>query len=1129
MKLKLLVFFIFLFLMSETNVLKAQTSVCFLNNIDANNTVDAYYLFDGDALDGSGNSNDPTGGAGPAFYSTDAISGQAAYFDGTGGIQYSNSPFMTAAVDELSWGAWIKPDQVAGGGNQIILDEGGSANGLSVYLNNAGEVVFAVKEGTFGSTIRFNFPSDGEYHHIAFTYHGNNNGRMVILLDGIIQGTIEFSNIDVLASHGDPGGIGQQFTASAASGLFPAATFVSYSGLMDEVYYTTSLVAYGNVLQMAQCQGYSPLNGIVCPSPAYMVQNNTSDWLSLNLATGTPSALSSDGVSITVNAIGYNELDGLIYGIVGGSSALYVSVTEITVSGGAFVYNTEYVSVIPEIEGLTLIVGDVYDGKLYVRQGATTTTYVIDVDPASPTYLRLLNTITFPNTSGLADWVFTNDGNLFSVDGSANLIQFDINTATITNLGSTSLPANPYGAIYADDQDYIYAYNNTNGRIYRINTNGPDYTGVEFAQFNSGLSYNDGTRCANAPINLDFGDAPDTSTETLGDGTATGNYRTLLSDNGPRHVINLTNPNLFMGSTVTIESDGNSSVNADGDIDDGVLPTPLSITANTYCINVEAENVTSTDATLYGWIDFDQSGTFDANEFASVNVPAGTASGTSFFICFNVTVQPSLGDTLYSRFRLTTDVLIDDTGTTEDERSFGVATDGEVEDVLITVDDSCNAATSGNLDSDGDGISDICDLDDDNDGITDCEENQLNLNTVSSYFELNGSATQVSGSTIQLTTNSGNQAGQAWSYGRIDFNENFTFTFEAFLGANDVNGADGVAIVFHDDPAGINATGAIGEGLGAQGIQNGILLELDTYTNTSDPGSPSGPDHGQIRQTATFASLTTPNSLPNLENGQWHDIVIDWNATTNTLIYTVNGVTAGALTRDFITNDFNGQNNVIFGFTSSTGLYFNNQSIRFASACDLPLELDTDNDGIPNHLDLDSDNDGCLDAYEGGGPFTESDLVNAGGTVTVGTGSTAINQNLCEDNTCIDGNGVPTIAAGGQTIGDTQDNTVNGCFCVQLPSITTGGQPSMTGVSSIQTTGVPGAWLNNIPNAYLAIESTNSGFVITRVSHVSQTPDPINDAIANPVEGMLVYDIQDQCVKLFNGTIWKCLARSCNE
>jgi hypothetical protein len=32
----------------------------------------------------------------------------------------------------------------------------------------------------------------------------------------------------------------------------------------------------------------------------------------------------------------------------------------------------------------------------------------------------------------------------------------------------------------------------------------------------------------------------------------------------------------------------------------------------------------------------------------------------------------------------------------------------------------CNAASSGNLDTDGDNVSNICDLDDENDGIFGC-------------------------------------------------------------------------------------------------------------------------------------------------------------------------------------------------------------------------------------------------------------------------------------------------------------------------------------------------------------------------------------------------------------------------
>ena len=65
------------------------------------------------------------------------------------------------------------------------------------------------------------------------------------------------------------------------------------------------------------------------------------------------------------------------------------------------------------------------------------------------------------------------------------------------------------------------------------------------------------------------------------------------------------------------------------------------------------------------------------------------------------------------------------------------------------------------------------------------------------------------------------------------------------------------------------------------------------------------------------------------------------------------------------------------------------------------------------------------------------------------------------------------------------------------------------------------AWPENIPNGWIALESKEKGMVITRV----QNTDTIIDAI----EGMLVYDIEAQCVKLYNGSTWKCLEKSCNE
>jgi uncharacterized repeat protein (TIGR01451 family) len=63
-------------------------------------------------------------------------------------------------------------------------------------------------------------------------------------------------------------------------------------------------------------------------------------------------------------------------------------------------------------------------------------------------------------------------------------------------------------------------------------------------------------------------------------------------------------------------------------------------------------------------------------------------------------------------------------------------------------------------------------------------------------------------------------------------------------------------------------------------------------------------------------------------------------------------------------------------------------------------------------------------------------------------------------------------------------------------------------------------WPENIPNGAVALESKTKGFVITRTQ---------SSSIVNPVEGMLIYDTADNCIKLYNGTSWNCIVRSCNE
>lgn len=273
-------------------------------------------------------------------------------------------------------------------------------------------------------------------------------------------------------------------------------------------------------------------------------------------------------------------------------------------------------------------------------------------------------------------------------------------------------------------------------------------------------------------------------------------------------------------------------------------------------------------------------------------------------------------------------------------------------------------------DNDNDGITNETDPDDDNDGILDCDENFIgtdsSINNLFS-FAASGTAEVLSYNEVRLTKNLNTQKGQVWSIGKVDFTKSFTLRFDAYLGT-DIAGADGIAAVFHNSVMELNASGTSGGGLGASGIDKGIVLELDTYNNP-DFGDLAA-SHGQIwdsdNQSASGGGfLTNSIALNNLEDGLWHPVVITWNATTSTISYTVDGINAGTYTGDLINGYFGGSSMVYFGFTASTGGATNEQKIRINSFCnDVPLQVDSDNDGIINQYDLDSDNDGILDAVE---------------------------------------------------------------------------------------------------------------------------------------------------------------------
>lgn len=226
---------------------------------------------------------------------------------------------------------------------------------------------------------------------------------------------------------------------------------------------------------------------------------------------------------------------------------------------------------------------------------------------------------------------------------------------------------------------------------------------------------------------------------------------------------------------------------------------------------------------------------------------------------------------------------------------------------------------------------------------------EVEITDPSDLFCLNGTATMPNfpaDSCMQSTDAVGNQAGCAWYQNTLDFSQDFDFTFDVYLGNNDA-GADGQTIVFHSAPGGTNVCGIPGGGLAAEGINNALVIEMDTWDNGSaaEGGGDFNFDH-----VALWTSLTGPGSpmsgpiraLPsggNIEDGILHTVRIVWVDGTKTFQVYFDGFLRMTVVNDFVTTVF-GSKNVFWGTTGSTGGANNQQYMCPPSALlALPVEL----------------------------------------------------------------------------------------------------------------------------------------------------------------------------------------------
>lgn len=199
-----------------------------------------------------------------------------------------------------------------------------------------------------------------------------------------------------------------------------------------------------------------------------------------------------------------------------------------------------------------------------------------------------------------------------------------------------------------------------------------------------------------------------------------------------------------------------------------------------------------------------------------------------------------------------------------------------------------------------------------------------------------GSAFSNGGDCYVVTSNTMSQLGYIWYNNVIDFNSDFEIVFDANFGENDDDGADGMTLVMKNNPNVETGSGTQGSGLGYQGIMSSIAVEFDTYQN-SELGDIASDHVALISNGSTShtqaSNLAGPvdalaNSI-NIEDDQFHQVRIFWTAATQTFVVEIDCVERLSYTGDLVNNVFGGESNIYFGFTGSTGLYYNHQQLCF--------------------------------------------------------------------------------------------------------------------------------------------------------------------------------------------------------
>ena len=202
------------------------------------------------------------------------------------------------------------------------------------------------------------------------------------------------------------------------------------------------------------------------------------------------------------------------------------------------------------------------------------------------------------------------------------------------------------------------------------------------------------------------------------------------------------------------------------------------------------------------------------------------------------------------------------------------------------------------------------------------------------YF-LNGTATASDGDCYQLTTTQGNQNGTVWYGEQIDLTEAFELNFSMNFGTIDATGADGMVFVLQN--VGTNALGETGGALGFSGFDPSFGIEFDTWQNgqfgdlvTDHIGFVSDGSVDHNPPTGLAGPVNANINGANIEDGEDHPVRITWDPNTTIIAVYFDCDLRLFAEVDLVNEIFNGESEVYWGFTGSTGGSFNNQTVCLA-------------------------------------------------------------------------------------------------------------------------------------------------------------------------------------------------------